>query len=351
MKSLVALFFSTLFAVGLAEVGLRFIYPDGINQGQQVSSWPWIEYSPVVGWRNQAGFRHKSMGLYINEHNFRGPEISSTPEPGVTRIVCLGDSRTFGVWSYAEKIRTDNAYPDYLRELFDESGRRVEVINAGVIGYASSHGLRQLVTRVVDLQPDVIIASFGFNDAAASWDPSLRKIEPQSVLVRKLLYAFADYRILQLMEQAYYRIPGVAPDAWVVPWNTPEEYRNHMRGIAKAGAKGGMKVIFLNQAVRHIARGDSIIPDGSNKVPIPKMLGFDDLEDLHESYGVYQAITLEVAEEQGVALVDGVVDFALYQGDPLFGDYDLAHVNTLGAQRLAQLIHDEILALGWLDIP
>ena len=41
------------------------------------------------------------LGFGINALGFRGPEIALRKPPGTCRIVCLGDSTTFGIWNEA----------------------------------------------------------------------------------------------------------------------------------------------------------------------------------------------------------------------------------------------------------
>lgn len=351
MKSFIALIISTLVTLGIGELGLRLLYPYGVNLDGSMGIWEWIEFNPIIGWQNQAGYQHDELDLAINAHNFRGPAISENPAAGVTRVVCIGDSRTFGVWLHAMKTRTNNAYPIYLQELIDDAGMRVEVINAGVIGYTSSQGLRQLVTRIINLQPDVIVASFGINDAAASWNPALRSAEPRSILAREALYAFAEFRILQLGMWAYHRLPGMFPEPMTVPWNDPSEYRRHMQRIAEVGKAAGARIMFLDQGLRNISFADRNPAMRAREQNALEILGFDNLADLHETYDVYQAIALEVANEEDIAVVHGAADFALYEGEPLFGKFDLVHVNKVGGQRLAQLVYDKMQGLGWLDTP
>ena len=97
----------------------------------------------------------------INSKGFRGPEFDWEKGPGVFRVVCLGDSGTFG-WG----IRDHETYPARLQELLQKEmrSREVEVINMGVPGYSSHQGLILLKRHITRMSPDVIIFSFGRND-------------------------------------------------------------------------------------------------------------------------------------------------------------------------------------------
>jgi lysophospholipase L1-like esterase len=84
-------------------------------------------------WDN-AGKHGRSHGRYkkwkLNSYGFRGPEISETPEPGVTRILILGASETFGLYESEGK-----EYPAQLAQLLrDKQGKDLEVVNGAMAG-------------------------------------------------------------------------------------------------------------------------------------------------------------------------------------------------------------------------
>src|SRR5262249_9794533 len=65
----------------------------------------------------------------INTRGSRGREFSTAKSPGVTRVVTLGASSTFGF-----SDRDDETYPYYLEQFLnhDAHGKRFEVINLGI---------------------------------------------------------------------------------------------------------------------------------------------------------------------------------------------------------------------------
>jgi lysophospholipase L1-like esterase len=92
------------------------------------------------------------------------------------RIVCLGDSITFGEGlSYAE------AYPAVLEQLLcqritrQENQRDIVVINAGVRGSTAVQGLARLERDVLWCRPHAVLVSFGLNDANLGYWP----LDPQ----------------------------------------------------------------------------------------------------------------------------------------------------------------------------
>lgn len=97
----------------------------------------------------------------INNLGMRGEDIAVSKAAGTSRVLCLGDSRTFGF-----VVRDDECYPARLQPLLRERhpSHRVEVLNAGTHGYSSYQGLRYLEVRGARLQPDVVTVAFGANE-------------------------------------------------------------------------------------------------------------------------------------------------------------------------------------------
>jgi lysophospholipase L1-like esterase len=103
---------------------------------------------------------HPKLGyhVYINALGYRGPEIRIQKKPGVARIVCIGDSLTYGQF-----VSEDGIFSAHLQRLFISHEIPVEVINAGVPGTTIVDQLFYL-TRSMVLQPDLVILTFSEND-------------------------------------------------------------------------------------------------------------------------------------------------------------------------------------------
>jgi lysophospholipase L1-like esterase len=65
-------------------------------------------------------------------------------------------------------INDEETWPARLQEVLLRDGLDAEVINAGVPGYTAFQGRRFLERHGLELRPDVVVATFGFNDDA-SW--------------------------------------------------------------------------------------------------------------------------------------------------------------------------------------
>lgn len=94
----------------------------------------------------------------INSLGYRGPEISRKKKPGIVRILCLGDSGTYGHY-----VNDDETFPFYLQEMFLREKIPVEVINAGVPDTTIVDQLYYL-KRSMAIEPDIVILTFSEND-------------------------------------------------------------------------------------------------------------------------------------------------------------------------------------------
>jgi len=100
--------------------------------------------------------------IALNDEGFRSAPFPKKKQLGAVRIACIGDSWTFGM-----NVEQDQMYPARVQALLKDrpAGGNVEVMNFGVLGYSSFQGLQLLKTRVLDLDPDVLVIGFGMNDS------------------------------------------------------------------------------------------------------------------------------------------------------------------------------------------
>jgi lysophospholipase L1-like esterase len=317
-------------------------------------SYPWIGYHPVVGWVNRPGTWAPAPP--INSLGFRGPETLLQKPDGALRIVCLGDSRTFGVrtdkWG---AFSYDNDYPAALERLLHEEGAHpgVEVINAGVIGYTSAHGLAQLETQLLPLHPDIITVAFGFNDHSLAWNAALGAREPRNRFARELFYLASRSYWFRMGKAGYDALPSLHAAPFSKRWVDLDAYWYNLHRLAEVGSQHGIHVLFVSQALRPIALGESAEADPRhpvNKVGLYQVLGVPDLEGLHRVDRSYQDLLYKVAEQDGVPVADAAAAFA-ESHESLFGPYDVVHCNPDGARVIAETIRHKLVALGWLHSP
>jgi hypothetical protein len=143
-----------LFGVVIAEVTLHLMGYGNLEV---------YDPDPRLYWRlkpNQNCFtKVNHEPVRINSLGTRGPEFQSSKPAQTFRILSLGDSRTFG-WGLTE----DETYSARLGHLLQEkfgTGRRVEVINAGVNGWAYDQMYVYFRDVALGYHPDPVIVGEG----------------------------------------------------------------------------------------------------------------------------------------------------------------------------------------------
>lgn len=149
-----------------------------------------LGYAPTPGYVRGEN-RHNRLG-------FRGDEIEVQKPPGVVRVVLAGGSTT-----YCDGVMHDHrlSHAWMLQERLRQLGAKVEIVNAGCPGWTSLETLINFQTRVLDLQPNVLIVYHAFNDVLtrlvwpstayrsdlSGWFSRTRALEPASPLEHSTL--------------------------------------------------------------------------------------------------------------------------------------------------------------------
>ena len=119
-------------------------------------------FDPRLGWRNIPGWSGETNGkpLTINSRGMRDREYALAKPAGVTRVLVLGDSYT---WGYG--VANQEIYTEVLERSLAKGGAKVEVINSGVSGWGTDQEYLFLERDGIKYQPDVVVlALFLFND-------------------------------------------------------------------------------------------------------------------------------------------------------------------------------------------
>jgi lysophospholipase L1-like esterase len=338
---------SLVAALVVGEAGLRAVGFTARLATPTNATFPWVVYDPIVGRMNQPGFDADDLDIHVNRRGFRGPDVASPKPPGVTRIVALGDSTTFGIWQEAVLVGTRASYPDELAKLLAAEGvARVEVVNAGVLGYTSAEGLAQLLTAVLPLEPDVVTLRFGNNDHLLQREGErpaiategeyrvLRALPPWATRLETVRLAFHVYRRAVALRDARRSRFAVR-----VPVDAFE--RNLRRAIDVARGRG-VRVLLLDFPYRPPERGASPNETFPNFFTLAR--SFHEFYLLHAAY---QAAVERVAAETGTPLVR--TRAALWEAhERAFTDFDLSHPNADGARIVAEALRQKLRELGWL---
>lgn len=165
-----AVSFGLMCVTGVAEVILRLRPPAAIMfEYSQVANL--MQNHPLLGWVNRSGsvdyvksseFNHR---VSINRKGLRGKEYSYSRQPGVRRILCLGDSFTWGFGVEQSKGFTGALENELLKD--------VEVINAGIVGYGTTQEWLWFREEGLKYRPDLVILDFCANDFEDDAPPAL----------------------------------------------------------------------------------------------------------------------------------------------------------------------------------
>lgn len=333
--------------IGIPELILRVVFPQGVQVAGEPGLWPWVVRHPHGGWMNQRGFKNDLVS--ISSLGTKGSEPSGKSE-GKLRIVCLGDSPTFGVFVDRSGFNYDGGFAAPLSRLLNTDPELVpvEVLNAGVIGHTSSHALRQLPERLAALEPDVLILSYGMTDHIPTRVPSFRTPEPRSKIGRFLLTTGLRFRLFQRAQIGWEQIPGLHPPPGSVRWVEPEQYAYNLRRLAEESRRRELPVLFMHVGLRSLERGLDVPIMPVDPAEIVGMLGGSSLEDLHRQHREYGDRLVEVGVREGVPVVDMEPIFAASRRPP-FTRHDFIHPNRHGNLLIARALYGEIKRQGWLD--
>jgi hypothetical protein len=131
------------------------------------SSWPtpWIRFKldKTVGYVNLPSQKGYSMdaAVNINSRGFRGRELCERREDLGLRVLCLGNSLTFGAG-----VEDGETYPGQLQEIL---GSRLpdiksEVINGGIVGFTITQYIPYLRKVLPEIRPDIVFLGMHWRD-------------------------------------------------------------------------------------------------------------------------------------------------------------------------------------------
>lgn len=185
----------------------------------------------------------------INSHGFRGPDFEIAKPKGVFRVVCLGESSTFGYHD-----RDDETYPFHLQNLFAKERLPVQVINAGFPYYNTGSIVSLFKNEILNYEPDLITFYAGYNDT--SWPISIGTLGRVALWMQghSVTYLLLRNNISQLAFQAEQRVFEK-----VIPQRLPREqlkkdselvadrYRENVQSIIRIAKSRGIRVILIKQ--------------------------------------------------------------------------------------------------------
>lgn len=194
------LMLSCVLGLAMMEGVLVFLVPPPIVWLDPQESY---HVDPKVGHRlapGQQSYTH-SFPVVTNSYGMRDREFLAVPATGVVRILCLGDSLTFG-----DGVAVEDTYPKQLEVRLGRRGAvQYEVINAGVPSYDTWQEVVYFEEWGWRLKPTTVVIGFYANDvvpkpakinAALTGDGMLRRQGFGGVLPDFVVHTLKRSRLL-----------------------------------------------------------------------------------------------------------------------------------------------------------
>lgn len=311
--------------------------PDNTPKERQ----PLFEGDPVLFWRLRPNADRAIWDFTVvstNAQGIRHDRPLGRKPPGRFRIVCVGDSVTFG---YRIPLvfpdnpdaydHADAPYAGRLERMLRAQypGRDIEVVALAVPGYTSFQGRLLLEQTIGWLEPDVVILSFGFNDVAQRVRPDQVVMAPDLVsttLRRVMSSSQALLHLWRWYTERAARQPKVeqpAPSERV----SRLDYVANMDAMAQLAERHGAKVLVVGAVYR----------DRTTNPPEARLMG------------LYRATLREAMRMAEVPFlqIDELTEDGAPGNNELFGEH--IHPSSNGHQRMAERILDALRADGMLQ--
>lgn len=329
---------------GTEQERIIYLYPveDILSRLTRVAGKPYINFG-----LNPAHPDHNSRG-------YRSRELPTPKPEGEFRIFAVGGSTTYGVG-----LAPDDAYPAQLERILHEKYgyTHVRVVNAGVMLYATYDNLANLIYKILDDEPDMLLTYEGVNDvvtrlvdpahynglneARGIWMPQVFDFSP-FVVIRFLQIRLGLAPNPALLESALVNVSdvktctettvcnniGLTPQQ-VLEANPPVYFERNLRNMAVLARANGIDVVFSTWAY---------FPEPSN--------GSLYMTYPHMQFGVAQHndITRRLAADLDIPLIDLEADMPY---NPDFWQ-DGLHMTSAGALEQAEryaafLVEHELL--------
>lgn len=266
LKKLIPALVILMLMEGFARIVYSIIYD--IRDSHAKSS-VWYQYSPDLCWQRRPNFTGKIFGALrtFDEDGFFSVDTLQVKQKEKPRILILGDSCSFG-----NGVDVQHTYGEVLEQLIPDYA----IINATGAGYSSYQGLKTLQKYIDVISPNIIIASFNFNDRRyvlheSDTDSSgkfrkvyfsevtLRRLSYGSYLLRSLRYLLGPGRTKTaetgiLIEELKARVP-------------PDQYRENLIQMVKLAQQRGICLIFLLLSdnpipMRKLMNGINLLKEG-----------------------------------------------------------------------------------------
>jgi len=275
-------------------------------------------------------------------------DFSETKDSSTLRILCIGGSTTRNV-----RLDTMERYPSILHNLMTDkiSGKKVEVLNAGMDWYTSKHSNINYVLYCRDFKPDVVIVMHAINDLYRSFSPaSLAVGEYKSDYTHFYGPSIGGAKpptfesLINAFVRKFWFTPTSDPDNFdISEFKSLNDFPKYMGTLIELIQNDGAKVVLVSQPYLYkselskeenqtlwMDRGMCVI-DGK----------YPNGETMALAMDAYNAKTAALAQEYDVKFVHG--EPALKKDLEHF--VDDVHYTALGAKKLAETIANGVLEI------
>jgi hypothetical protein len=269
--------------------------------------------------------------------------------PGTLRVLCVGDSHTYGLWVHPEQ-----SYPSRLRAEMSHSAEEVVVLNAGVPGMNSSQ-LRQAIPSLVEsFAPDVVLVMIGVADG---WNLAALNAEDFHGW-RWYLHGGGLWdrsRVVKLARLIYfnltYKSRRTRADVAVVPespsnWN---DWKIQTGGheIAVSHNAHFSDPLSDRQILRRVLRRDLAVITSAVQARGAKVVLMTYASDGF-IYGDTNAVIREFAQEMGVPLIDLGMRLRWWSAPPgrALAFFPDMHPRAVGYKLIARVVAGTLLGMA-----
>ena len=276
----------------------------------------------------------------VNAQGFADEEWTLAKDPGVVRVLCLGASTTEG----GNADSWQGSYPYQLEQVLEQrTGRRYEVMNAGMSGWTTAEMLTSWFLLLRDYAPDVLVLHEGVNDLLPRFQDGFRsdyshwRRSMPSAGVRGIdrwLAASDLYLWLRLRRgsvpniqalTSHPRRPAPREEGDPLPLETSAPFTRNLACIARDARHQGARVVCMTMPYEiALVAGE----------PRPWRQGLDQLAEAVRA----------LARDEGLELVDAARAFEERAAELRPEFLDLVHLQPPGNRVKAELLADRILA-------
>jgi hypothetical protein len=265
----------------------------------------------------------------VNSYGFEGPEPARPKPQGAYRIVFLGNACTSSGFPAATELMVHDTRPE------------IECLNFALPGYSSYQGRVIAKSFLAELEPDLLVVSFGWNDRWLAFDTVDE--EKKSAIDRGAARSLAGgiysrWRLLQLSRKALVPVLGESKQL-DVPRVPPDRFKENLEEIGAEAERLGAPVIFVTEPSSHPSLG---VPDDAVSSTYAKSK-----EDALALFREYNEIVRRVAGERSSwrlldldALMSSRSDVRrLFEADGVrYSEAGTAVVADLEARAILQLL-------------